>query len=737
MGEEIFMPYIARAVTAVNVSLKKLFLASNKDQLLSETCAAITDAGYISAWVGLLDPNDNESFQSIAQSGFAEGTEEIVASFMEKGAEPLKEVNTALKTGNPQRSYSTPESDRFKLADTNSGYNASLSIPLISSGQVVGVLVVCASEQESFSETEERILSGISQTVANVLDAMEMKAPATISGSVAELVFKNSTNGIMISDNEGVIKRVNHAFFKLTGVSSREATGKYWEDVLWGHREEERIEAINVSLTDIDRWSGGLWIRRKDGEALKVNLDIEKSGEDGGTLVSSITDVFSSKNAADEIRRQAHYDSLTGLAGKSLFMNQLKQGLARARRSSGVLAVLFLDLDNFKVVNESLSHEAGDELLKEVADRLTQCVREVDTVARLGGDEFMVILENLTNKYDVTVVARKIIKSLALPITVESEEVFITVSLGMTIYPDDGGDEKELTRNAELAMYSAKDMGKNNFQIYDGAMNEKAIKRLHLEKRLRRAVERGELVDYYQPKVDLLSNRVMGMEALVRWRQDDGTMASPVDFIPLAEETGLIVGMDEWMLSAVCEFIRELDDINLDTFEISLSVSVNLSAMLLEKKDLVATIENNVAEWGLKPSQVELEVTESSVIKHMELAVETLGRLREKGFNISMDDFGTGYSSLSYLTKLPINVLKIDRAFVIDLPASKNAQAVARAIVSMSHELGIKVIAEGVETLEQLEFLRGIGCNAIQGYYFSPPVPKDQMIQMLRDQKHL
>jgi diguanylate cyclase (GGDEF)-like protein/PAS domain S-box-containing protein len=554
------------------------------------------------------------------------------------------------------------------------------------------------------------------------------------------MVFENTREGIIITDADGTIETVNPAFTAITGYNPEEAIGSKPNLLRSDRHDKEFYVRMWDALIEKGEWEGEIWNRRKSGEVYPERLVITSiKGSDGQpkNYVGVFSDMSETKSNEEEIIRQAYYDSLTGLANRLLFMDRLREAVIRAGREKKGLAVFFLDLDNFKNVNDTLGHDIGDDLLVEAAKRLTECLREVDTVSRLGGDEFTVLLEALAKDDDVTIVARKVIKALSLPYTLKNEEVFITVSLGITWFPSDGDSAESLVKNADLAMYHAKQLGKNNYQIFNKAMNERAMRRLKLERGLRKAIDDEELVAYYQPKVNLETRRIVGTEALVRWKNKDGSLISPDEFIPLAEETGLIIGIDEWMLHEACAFIKEIHNEDHRDLPVSVNVSVNLSAVVLERKDLVEIVSSTIEGIGLKPEHLELEVTESSVIRNLDLAITTIQRLRDRGFNVSMDDFGTGYSSLSYLVKLPINILKIDRAFVTDLPTSANSRSVARAIVAMAHDMGMKVVAEGVETEEQLNFLDEIGCDEVQGYYFSPPIPKDKFLNLLKENREL
>ncbi len=424
-----------------------------------------------------------------------------------------------------------------------------------------------------------------------------------------------------------------------------------------------------------------------------------------------------------QLDHQAHHDALTGLPNRLLFDDRLEHSIARAQRDSVMLTVMFIDVSNFKRIIDGLGHTTGDWLLKKISNRLIGCLREVDTVSRNGGKEFAILLEDILHENEAVIVARKLIKSLSEPFIFEDRELFLTVSAGMAFYPNDGQNSVDLVKNALNAMRHAKELGKNNYQIFTRAMQERAIQRVELETDIRKAIQKNELLAYYQPRIDLKSMRIVGMEALIRWRRHSSGLVLPAHFIPVAEEIGFIVNIDEWILRAACEFTHHINSNGAGFGAMPLNVSVNLSARNFERLDLIETVQEAAAKSGLHPNHLELEVTESAIIRNMDLAIKILKKLRECGFKVSVDDFGTGYSSLNYLTKFPLTTLKMDRSFVVDIPSNVNSRSIAKAIILMAKEMGVKVVAEGVETKDQLTFLSDHGCDEVQGYIFSPPVP--------------
>jgi len=479
-----------------------------------------------------------------------------------------------------------------------------------------------------------------------------------------------------------------------------------------------------------------------NGEDFTVNLQAEAVFDDqlrAVTIVGTAKDISERKRSEREIHRLAYYDSLTGLPNRVLFKDRLTQALAHARRYQSTLAVLFLDLDRFKVINDTLGHNVGDLLLKQAADRLTDSVRHSDSIgrsiekeethelARLGGDEFTALLTNIRDPQDAGAVARRIFEALARPFLIDGHEISVTASVGIAIFPTDGDSVDLLLKNSDIAMYHAKDQGRNNFQFYSGTMNALAAERLEMENDLRKALERHEFIVYYQPQVDIRTNRIMGAEALVRWCHPHRGMLLPAEFLPVAIETGMIRKLDQEVLFVACRQNKAWQDAG----HTPIRVSVNVSNSFFHRASLTSAVARALQKTHLGPDYLELELTESITMRQVETSITMLQELRAMGVRLSIDDFGTGYSSLSHLQRFPLNMLKIDQSFVLDVTRNTANASITRAIISLAHSMGLSVLAEGVETDEQLAILREQGCDEAQGHFFGRPMPGDQLAQLL------
>jgi diguanylate cyclase (GGDEF)-like protein/PAS domain S-box-containing protein len=473
------------------------------------------------------------------------------------------------------------------------------------------------------------------------------------------------------------------------------------------------------------RWRGEMTGKRRDDATFPQEISL--TAIEGGGVVCVVRDITERTYAEEQIKHLAYHDALTGLPNRLLFKDRLTVALSHAQRDHSRIAVLFLDLDRFKVINDSLGHNIGDQLLQAVAARVQSCVRESDTVARLGGDEFTLMIPNLQRSEDAAPVAQKILEAVRYPFHIEGREFFITTSIGISLYPEDGTDAETLIKNADTAMYQAKEQGRDNYQLFNAYINAKALQRIALEHGLRRALFNDEMAVHYQPIFDLRAGRISGMEALLRWTHPEMGPIPPSVFIPLAESTGLMNSIGAWALRAACKQAKTWHDAGFK----NLSLAVNLSVTQLQQPDLVARVREALEETGLPPRLLELEITESSAMHSPEASVRTLYDLKKLGIRISLDDFGTGHSSLSYLKRFPIDTLKIDQSFVRDINSDPDTAAIVTAIIAMAHSLRLKVIAEGVEFSEQAAFLKRYGCDQMQGYLIKPPVPAREFFELI------
>ena len=541
---------------------------------------------------------------------------------------------------------------------------------------------------------------------------------------------------------------------QILGLPTAQIKGNYCELFrnIPTHEKRKIIEAVETAAATGKMVSVEHQLFPAQGPELYISHTIQVIGSNGyiHRLNGTVQDITDRKKADARIRSLAYVDQLTGLANRVFLKEYLKSSLAQARRKQESLALLYLDLDDFKHVNDTLGHSAGDTLLREVAKRLKYCTRDADTlvrdraslhtailgetlgnsIARLGGDEFISVLNSIEHMDNVLQVAQRITEALAQPFEIDQQAVRVTSSIGISLFPNDGEDEETLFKNADMAMYHAKGTGKNNFQFFTARINQTIVNRLTLERNLRTALDRDQLFLQYQPKFDLASGQISGLEALLRWRHPTRGIVGPADFITFAEECGFIVPIGEWVIHTVCQQQRAWQDAGLPAVRIAL----NLSVRQIRDHNLLASIQHSLAETGIAPQQLELEITETVFTADSDRNLIILQQLNSMGVLISLDDFGAGYSSLSYLKRFPIDILKIDRSLIQDLCTNSDSQAITAAIISMAHKLGLRVVAEGVETQQQLTYLRNYSCDEMQGYLFSQPVPAAAVPALLEQQ---
>ncbi|MFC1836493.1 EAL domain-containing protein [Thermodesulfobacteriota bacterium] len=550
--------------------------------------------------------------------------------------------------------------------------------------------------------------------------------------NLASNVIKSSNEAILITDLDANIVDVNDAFCEITGYARDELLGQNPRVTSSGKHGKEFWTEVWDSIDRDGQWKGEVWDRRKNGEIFPKLLSISKVGNERGeatNYVGIFSDISKMKESQERLEYLAHHDPLTALANRVMFRERLGQAVAKADRTDDCAAVMFLDLDDFKTINDTLGHPFGDQLLVAVARRLSGCVRSKDTVARLGGDEFALVLSEFASLLSLDFLAKKIISRLSEPFEIDKRRIFITCTIGIAVYPNDGLDIDRLVQSADVAMYHAKVRGKSSFAYFSSDLDQRMKDRLELEIALREALERNEFELFYQAQVHLESGRVSGCEALIRWNHPQQGLVSPVRFIELAEETGLIRPLGEWVIREACQHAKAWQAEGLP----EIRVAVNVSGRQISGQEIIRTVYEILKETDLHPRLLDLEITESALMQDKDSAVEILRDLKRIGVGMSIDDFGTGYSSLNHLKRFPVDKLKIDRSFVEDIPGNADDQAIVKAIIAVGHSMKLKVLAEGVETDEQLEFLKENGCDEVQGYYYSKPIPEREFSRLVLD----
>lgn len=535
-----------------------------------------------------------------------------------------------------------------------------------------------------------------------------------------------SSSGIVLTDEQLRIEYLNPFLVDLLLLPAEEAEGKSITDLIAMEMAFVREEMLQTILSR-HHWRGDILLAHQ-AQQCWMSMAIAPIRDEKGTVtnyVCALQDISFIKESQQKMEQLAYFDVLTGLANRGYFREQLRKALAMSQRGHYSFVLLYFDLDEFKLINDTLGHDAGDELLKEVAKRLISRLREEDTIARLGGDEFAVILSGIESRQQAALIAENLQHSFAMPVKLGSHEVAISASIGITMAPEDAGDEELLLKHADLAMYEAKARGKNTFHFFSQDLNEAAKERLELENQLREAIREHQFMLYYQPKIDLNTQRIIGYEALIRWLRPDNKLVPPARFIPVAESTGLIVQIGEWVLWEGCRFLARQCSRGLNV-----DLSINLSARQFRDNSLAETVERILKRTGVEPKRIIFEITESMLMGDTDAAIHQLNQLKSLGVSLSIDDFGTGYSSLSYLKRFPVDELKIDRSFVQDIPEDSNDMDIVSAIIAMAQQMNLRVVAEGVETAEQVAFLKEHHCTLVQGYYFSMPLAEQELNQL-------
>jgi diguanylate cyclase (GGDEF)-like protein/PAS domain S-box-containing protein len=637
---------------------------------------------------------------------------------------PLGKCHCGRAATTKQMQFSSCVDHRHEISYPGMGEHGHYNMPLISEGQVLGVMVLYLPHGFKRDPFKEQFLSSVTDILAGFVRRKLHEDKLRLS----DAVIKSTHDGVVITDLERTILHINPSFKEITGYSPEEALGQT-PKLLYSQRHDEAFyQQLWKSVNECGYWQGEIWNRRKNGEIYPEWLTLSAVRDENGEVVNYVgvfSDISKVKQVEEKLERLAHYDALTNLPNRLLLQSRLKHAIEQARRDNRQLAVLFLDLDRFKQVNDSLGHVAGDELLQIVAKRFRRRLREVDTLARLGGDEFVILLEQLKDAKDAANVAQILINLIKEPIYLSNgKEVYVGASVGISIFPEDGQEAEELIRNADTAMYQAKEQNRGTYHLYTEAMTRRVEQKLDMEARLRSALTRNELVIHYQPLVSISNSQCSGVEALVRWNDpQEGKLIAPGDFISLAEETGLILPLGDWVLRTACRQMKAWQDAGL-ALE---TLAINLSPTQFKQPDIDARIAACLRESGLRASCLELEITESAIMDQGPDAVAKLTELKRLGVRLAIDDFGTGYSSLAYLKDFPIDKLKIDQSFVREILTNPAAAEIVAIIITMAKTLNLESLAEGVEFAEQLGFLKSRGCDSCQGYFFSRPVPAESI----------
>jgi diguanylate cyclase (GGDEF)-like protein/PAS domain S-box-containing protein len=577
------------------------------------------------------------------------------------------------------------------------------------------------------SESGRKLLGAVAMDISE-----RRRREATLLRMAA--IMESSHDAVISTTPDGIVTSWNAGARETYGYTAAEMEGRPVSILEPLEREGEIAEILQRvrSGEDVVRYET---VRlRKDASLVEVAVAVSPIRDENGEIagVSSIArDISDQKRAQELIVFQTFHDSLTGLPNRSLLMERLNLCLSNSRRTGKRLALLFLDLDLFKAINDGFGHQAGDTVFQEIGQRLIQCVRDDDTVARIGGDEFAVLLPEISKADDAVVVAKKLLEAVAQPLAIGGRRADVTTSIGVSVYPDDGADAEALLRSADHAMARAKERGRNNFQLSIPELTDEAVQRLTLQAGLRQAIEKDELVLHYQPVLSLTTGRIVSMEALVRWQHPEKGLVMPGAFIDVAEKAGMMVSLGDWVLSRAARQARRWHDAGFT----DLRIATNLSPSQFHERNLVTNLQRTLSETGLRPETLEIEITEGVAMEDAEVTVANLLALRDLNVGVSIDDFGTGYSSLSYLKRFPVTTLKIDRSFVTDVVTNSADAGIVRAVVAMAHGLKLNVIAEGVETKEQFAYLRESGCDALQGYWFSRPLAVDKVDALLAEER--
>ncbi|MBI5430842.1 MAG: EAL domain-containing protein [Nitrosomonadales bacterium] len=711
--------------------------AGSEDELFSVICRIVVQQGGMKmAWIGMVNDRDK---RVVPVAAFGEGREYLEGlNISVDPDDPHSHGPTgiAIREGKPywcNDFQHDPATALWHDRGAKYGWLVSASFPLFRNGAPVGSLTIYSDQFSAFDMESRKLLMEMSSDINYAIENFAndaQRAQALNSLQKLSLAVEQSPNAILITDMDANIEYVNSGFTRVTGYTHDEMIGKNPRILQSGKTPQSVYEDMWAHLIRGDVWHGEFLNRRKDGSEYNNAVFVSPVRQADGRISNYLAieeDVTERKAAQERIDRLAHFDQLTGLPNRTLLNDHFKFSLSLAQRSGDSLAVMFVDLDHFKHINDTLGHTIGDQLLQEVAVRIKGVLRDEDTVARLGGDEYILILPG-TDSNGAARVAAKLSEAISAPFMAEQHELISTASIGIAIYPNDGETLESLSKNADSAMYRAKQDGRNNFRFYTPAMQEKSARTLLLVNALRYALARNELQLHYQPQFSVQDGHIVGAEALLRWRHPELGMISPVEFIPVAEESGLIIPIGEWVLRTAVRQVKEWMDDGLP----HLVMAVNLSAVQFRQPNISDLVTGILDEVQLPHEHLELELTEAVAMHDPLGAIAVMDALHMRGIRMSIDDFGTGYSSLSYLKKFKVYKLKIDQSFVRDLSGDPEDKAIITAIIHLASSLGLRTIAEGVETADQLSFLSLQGCDEVQGYYFSKALPAEQFLEFVR-----
>lgn len=724
---------------AVLLDIHEDLMTWNTDEslVLQKLCEKLQSAfNSCLIWGGSID----EDAQLIIKGAAGEGSERIRGAILNdvKSSDyrPIRECIETLLPITVQNGLIEFHSQVFETLPPDIRTARFDLYPLTSESQCVGLLGISAKSYKNRNQYPNTLFQLTAQHAGFALGMLKTfvaKDKAQNNLKLAAAVFDSSLEGIFITDTNGTILAANDAVTRITGYAPSELIGQNPRMLKSDRHGKDFYVALWAAVSSQNQWEGEIWNKRKNGEIFPEWLSISAIKNEYGQVENYIgifIDISKQKEAENRLTYLAYHDKLTGLPNRDLFYDRLNTAILQAKRHQVEIAVLFIDLDHFKFINDTFGHTSGDIVLQQVAARLTMCLRETDTLARMGGDEFTVVLQDFDNRGDVETTAQRILKSLSAPLILENQELYISASIGISFFPEDGGNPALLMKHADTAMYSAKNSGRKCLHFFRSSMEGYSLKRIEMEQQLRQGLERNEFKLYYQPQINLENGRIIGAEALIRWQHPEKGLLPPSQFIAIAEDTGLIEPIGEWVLREAWSQRQGWHRSGWEDFRIA----VNLSAHQFDRISLVKTVADVLGESDIDPAILELELTETVAMQDVGKTLNILNELKKFGVQLSIDDFGTGYSSLMYLRQFPIDRLKIDRTFVANIAHNPNEAAIVVAIIAMAHSMGLEVIAEGVETKGQLSFLKMHGCNEAQGYLMGKPMSGPALFSRLQQE---